>query len=572
MSILNPVWIKPASITKKSLDPLGLDRVSDRLTSNMLVGITSLTTRARYYSFYVWAIKNVNETENIKNFNQFENAFYDRIRAYSLACVAHENNNPDGDHSSIQGKVKSKPKWRNADKNVGVHGFRHLPGNRLGGYGYYYQTSIRRLGLAKKEQVKDVLTPLGAKLAEFFEKEIIDTRYYKEFLGRDAIPKSVLIKYGSKSCVCLICKKNASDRDPLKDIILGMNPEAKNNTYHQRRQDTLVQILYSLDFLNKYSETIDEEVFLDIAYFGQFFSRKKVREIVFPSKIRKTVEKWKLFRSHDYFSYACESLFHIFLELLDIHRSTGLSYSDLMNLLDKSEYVNEISSILNTKLKGSSSKELALNDVLIALVTEVDEKANEFDSRISKNFDSSCNLNSGINEHLLTLKIIDNFGSEEFDYIKSTVWASLVLLLIFARFYWRSKTQDPAWKWLIVNTEGDLSPSYFVYHLGQKLANIKFTMFDYLKWIYNDFVLTQAENIYNQKVGSSLYSRPVSWFHSDGGVYRIDKQHSPRFRNSRFASCLSILSDLSLCKTDGKNHRLTINGKKVLKELGIEVE
>jgi len=571
MSILNPVWIKTASITRKSLDPLGLDRVSDRLTSNMLMGITSMTTRARYYPFYVWAIKNVNETEDIKRFREFENAFFDRARAYSLACVAHENSHTTGNHSNIQGSVKSRPKWRDSDKNVTVHGFRHL-GNPLGGYGYYYQRSIRDLGLAEQEQVRDVLTPLGNKLAEFFEKGISDTKYYKKFIGKDVIPSSVLTKYGSKSCICLLSEKNAPDRDLLRDIILGMNSEAKDDAYHQRRQDTLVQILCAVGFLNNYSEPIDEKVFLNMAYFNQFFWKEKVRKIVFPAKIQEIVEKWKMFRSHDYFSYACESLFHVFLELLDIHRSTGLSLSDLMSLLDKPEFVGEISSLVKINFKGSSPKEIALNDVLIALVNVVGGKPNQFNSKVSRKLDSACNLNSNINEHVLTLKIVENFDSEELDPVRSTVWASLVLLLLYARFYWKYKTQDPAWKWLIINTERDLSPTYLVKEVESKIADIYFTMFDYIKWIYNDFVLTQSINIYNQKGGASLYSRPISWFHPDGGVYRIDKHYSPRFRNSRFDSCLAILSDLGLCKADKKSCGLTLDRKKVLKKLGIEVK
>jgi len=127
MSILDPVWTKPASITKKTLDPLGLDRVSNRLTSDMLRGITALTSRARYYAFYVWDIKNVNESEDIDRFDDFRNAFFDRERAYSLACVGHEasGQNPIGDHSNILGSVKGGPKWRASGDKVNVRGFRH---------------------------------------------------------------------------------------------------------------------------------------------------------------------------------------------------------------------------------------------------------------------------------------------------------------------------------------------------------------------------------------------------------------------------------------------------------------
>lgn len=574
MSILDPVWIKPVSITKKTQDPLGLDRVSNRLTSDMVTGITVLTTRARYYSFYVWVIKNINETENITRFDQFENAFFDRERAYTMACIAHEQSglNPKGDHSNILGSQKGGPKWRDSGAKLNMYGFRHL-GNRLGGYGYYYQASIGNLGMTEQEQIRDVLTPLGRKLAEAFEKAISQTEYYKKFIGKNTIPKSVLNKYGSRCCLCLLCKSGTPDRDILRDIIFGMNPEAQGNKYHQNRQNTLALILYDIYILSQQSELLDDQTFLDIAYFRQFISKRIARNCVFPSQLNGTLERWKMFRSHDYFSYACESLFHAFLETLDIHRTTGLSFSEFIDLVDNVELAKELSSILKAKLNVKSSKDVLVKDVLLQIVYLVTgHRPHTFNSDISREFDSSCNLGSSINEQIFAAKIENHFESEGFNLSKSTVWTSLILLLLYARFYWRSRAKDMSWRWLILRSESDLSPSNLVFQLEHKLSNPNYTIFDFVSWIYKDYVLTQAISIYNQKVGSSLYSRPISWFHSDGKVYRIDRLYKPRFRNSRFYSCLNILDDLGLCRFTGNHCKLTSDGTNLLKKLGITVK
>jgi len=490
-----------------------------------------------------------------------------------MACIAHEQSgsNPKGDHSNIQGSQKGGAKWRESGAKLNMYGFRHL-GNRLGGYGYYYQASIRNLGLTEQEQIRDVLTPLGRKLAEAFEKAILQTEYYRKFIGKDTITKSVLDEYGSRSCLCLLCKRDAPDRDILRDIIFGMNPEAQGNRYHQNRQNTLALILYDIYILSQQSELLDDQTFLDIAYFRQFVSKRTARNCVFPSQVNGILERWKMFRSHDYFSYACESLFHAFLGALDIHRTTGLSFSEFISLVDNAELVKELSSMLEVKLNVKSSKKVLLKDVLLQIVhLATGHKHHKFNSDISREFDSSCNLNSRINEQKLIAKLRNHFDSEEFNLSKSTVWASLVLLLLYLRFYWRSKTKDMSWRLLILRSESDLSTSNLVFQLEHKLSNPNYTMFDFVSWIYKDYILTQAISIYNQKVGSSLYSRPISWFHQDEKAYRVDRAYDPRFRNSRFYSCLTILNDLGLCRFTGNHYELTSDGVNLLMKLGTSV-
>jgi len=540
----------------------------------MLTGITALTMRARYYSFYVWTIKNVNETEKINRLSDFENAFFDRERAYAMACIAHneKSSNPNEDHSNIQGLREAHGKWQESGTTLRLHGFRHL-GNRLGGYGYYYQASVGNLGLTQQEHIKDVLTPLGVRLAEAFEKKVSKTKYFEKFIGKNLIPKSVFHDYGSKACLCLLHGEDASDRDVLREILLGTNEEAKGVAHHKNRQDTLVLVLHVIDKLGKLLKTADEQTFLNIAYFRQFLLKEKAIDYSCPSKLNQALDRWKLFRGHDYFSFTCESLFHIFLESLDINRNKGLSFTQFTSLFDTPEFVQEIASVLRTQIHAKSPKKIILNEILANIVKIDTGSFSELNLETSYEFDQACNLDSTINEQILVDKLIEEFESEELNLEKSVILASLVLLLIFARFYWRSKPAEASWKWLVSQSidrsknKSDLGVSIFVYELERRLSNPEYSLYDFVCWIYEDYIITQAITVYNEKVGASLYNRPISWFHSDGKVYRIDRGYDPRFRNSRFYSCISILNDLGLCTLNEDYYVLTNDGKTMLHRL-----
>ena len=52
-----PRWTKRAVIQGSGRDPLGLSRVSDAFTDLLLPAIITTTNRARYYSFYPWALR-----------------------------------------------------------------------------------------------------------------------------------------------------------------------------------------------------------------------------------------------------------------------------------------------------------------------------------------------------------------------------------------------------------------------------------------------------------------------------------------------------------------------------------
>lgn len=260
-----------------------------------------------------------------------------------------------------------------------------------------------------------------------------------------------------------------------------------------------------------------------------------------------------------------------------MNRHKGLSFSEFVGLFDNTEFIQEISSVLGVDLRAQTPRSVSFLQILSIIMKLEDGKPFDFGS--SKEFDARCNLGLNINEQVLQGKLSDELKSRTFDVSRILALSLLILSYIFARFLWRAEMLENTWKWLIERSKDvthsrekgklilDYGVAIFVYDTKQKLSNTQYSLFDFLSWLYADYVILQEMNIFKEKRGTSIYSRPTSWFSLDQDVYRIERDYEPRFRNSRFNSCISILSDLNLCKQIKDHHTLTSEGESILKEL-----
>ena len=66
-----PQWTRRVAMDGSGRDPLGLSRVSDALTGHLLPDIITTTDRARYYSFYTWAVSDIQALRQAKDVKSF---------------------------------------------------------------------------------------------------------------------------------------------------------------------------------------------------------------------------------------------------------------------------------------------------------------------------------------------------------------------------------------------------------------------------------------------------------------------------------------------------------------------
>lgn len=564
---MDPMWTAAIQETDRTLDPLAMSRMSGRITGRLLSGIITLTRRARYYSFYVWAIYDVNK-KKINTYRQFRKAFYDRERAYMLACLLHQaNSSGTRDHSAILGSIRGKRELSKSQKSIKMK-FQFLA-NKLGGFGYYYNSSISNLGLTDvpESRIKYILTPLGKRVANAFEKSISKTTYFKRYKEKGEIPVSVLNEYGKECCLCNLPFKKALDRGPLREIMFGMVPNLKRKRDRQRRE-TLLLILYETHLVSKYLYPMDAEIFLDSAYFRQFQVDKRIVKSHYPKLFDDVLTKWKIFRAHDYFSYACESFLASFLRTLAKHDKTGLTFKGFINLVKEKPSAETLEKILLREFGSKDLNNIMVKDVIDCFGIET------LNAEASEKFDAICRLSSAINEKRLVDKLVETF-QERFELGCSMMFGFALLVLLYVRFYYLYKKVDKYWLWLFkIQREGDrptdLTLTKFVPALEKKLQQERFSITDFLRWFMKEYVINQAKEVYWEK-SLATYGKPRSWFYVEGGVYRKERDYNPKFRSSRFESAFTIAKDLGLCKFNGRLTELTPDGIDMLRRFGVRV-
>jgi len=531
--MLDPVWNKPIEESDRALDPLGMNRVTDRLLNDLLSGITTLTRRARYYSFYTWLIGKLSKDPSINTVSDFKRNFYDAERIFMLACLAHEEKSGDHEnHKSIFGSDKGRRIWKETGRNIDLN-FRYF-GNKLGGYGQAYQGSLTNIGLV--ETTDDALyerpTDIGKLVSREFDK-LINKTDFLNFSKKKSIKKGTLLKIGNNICLCRLKDKDSSDREILKSIFFGLSPNFEKNPTIKLRKESLFLILFVIDNLSKYKINITDQYFLDSCYFNEVNDKNEIVDISIPDSINETKIYWKIFRSNDYFSFSLESD----ESLIQFCKVSGISvsYKELLNmpLIDVINFLSEINGIKNFNQNPVQS---------------------------SKLFDENSKMNSIFNEHKVTNAIELGLHSDKFNHYEVLGSWSALMLAVYMRFYWMRK--DKKWVWLIRHTYGDISSARIIEEIEIHIRNKSFSFENFLDWLIKEYVIKRANEVFLGKYSSE--SRPKSFFHQEGKFYKQDREYFAGYRNTRFNSVITILEDLGLVDSFGTYYKIKDNAKKLM--------
>jgi hypothetical protein len=167
-----PDWNRPGSFSA-GRDPLGLQAASVRLYTGLLPGLTNVTNRLRYFSFYCWVVRQFELKKHSLNEERWR-IFIRRAEAvYALACRI-------GNSSAATGMAGSA--W--ADKHIEIDDdfdFRKwtdCPGEEdqylkapRGNFGQFYVASMQQMGflITTPDRVQIVTPDHGLDLAQAFE-------------------------------------------------------------------------------------------------------------------------------------------------------------------------------------------------------------------------------------------------------------------------------------------------------------------------------------------------------------------------------------------------------------------
>lgn len=244
-----PAWTELGQ--DAGLDPLAMQRATELVFQNLLVGISTITLRARYYSLFAWMLEAYAREIGVPIEKEFR-VFHRRTALlYALVC---QNT---GHESGVSGSLWSYRALEEASQRDGVIDFaagadpdapteeRYLR-NKAGTFRGIYSNQMADLGillLGDDDNPVPVCTEQGARLVDAFEKE--NRVLLADFLSIIERGNVSLSELGALSPLQLSSIEPAGDEnEQLVQLFFGETDNAEETD--ERRASTLRALLASV--------------------------------------------------------------------------------------------------------------------------------------------------------------------------------------------------------------------------------------------------------------------------------------------------------------------------------------
>lgn len=552
-------------------DPLGLGlRGSARLASRLLFCITSITPRARYFSFIPWCI---HDWQIRERGNSFAFGLHDAIalreKALTLGCIAYHEGNPC-DGGALVGSEKAA-KW--FEKGQPEADLRRLHFAKNPAISAYFN-SLVNLGIFETEDDKVVdsdeeldeteltfdkleLSPIGKQLAEQYDSlvgRLASVRNVSTLQRRCTV--SSLSQWGKLGGLCELSDPDALDRKLLQDIFFArISLKGESN---QVRRQSLLLIIELCRQLSKDNWILNEAAFASAVYFGEIVSEDGQKiTISWPASLSDIAARWRMFYFHHYMSVALEGMFAWLVTHASQQGLAGVSVEELASRLNGVSVPKAMAELLEIKLSGSFGQ-LTPKDVLGQYIG-----SQELDAEASKLLDAALRPSASVSEDKLE-DLIRNLTE-----LQSPTGLAIPLLLLsttLARFTRWEGTAIGNWIASASNDPYlDLLPPVLTKGLNRRFGQWwNCTWRELAEFVLSRYVLQQHQSMSYEK--TKLGDRCL--LQVDGRKIISNATYDKiGMGNPRFRSAVQILKDLGLLikQKDGVTV-LTKEGKALLQE------
>ena len=537
-------------------DPLGLNlRVSARLAAELFHCITSITPRARYYSFFPWAFQDYADNEHAKSGDRGRvQGVLSREKAMVLGAVMHHEGGPCRD-GSLGGSDKAIELTKTGPSSYELASWKHLKAAE-GQFGAAYKASLINLGLFQTE-TKDVddevdavsgeldenmksvevmeLSPLGKRLASAYRDAVVGSRYVAEHFTRlNRLTADVLSEFGSVAGLCEILTEGAQDRDVLRNVFFTRY-EDMTHRGHQRRRMSLLLLLDCIGQCQQAAVAFGHDAFSDICYFEALVDEDD-QVISAPSApaLKDIHQRWRVFYTQHYLAVALQSMLIACVRALR-GKTGGTSFDALVEVLNPPGMDIRFRECFDRSLPQDF---FALTARQTLAVCEVEEQDGEF--RLNP-------IDGLYSERRLEGLLIEAEANDA----ACIALATMLLYQVVVRY--EERMQPPLNNWYkqqVHNDLGDISLPGMLQFLRSEFGDtwLDRTNGELLKRILSRFVIRQHERMsYERGFGGGA---PL--FNIDGATIigtGVDFTHPSAF-NGRLASALQILVDLGLIVRD----------------------
>lgn len=543
----DPHWTEIEYKRGGGRDFLGVETLSEAILSDLLPGINNQTRRARYYSFWAWVLRDFILDPDAKH---TQAGFYAWLRqredALILAYLAH------GCGGGAAGTEQGNRVWGGGEANSYPLDWKSLLSVDGGGYQLYYRGALQEMNIISRNEDSphDSLTKtVGLGLADAYAESVTGTHYVCQYLDATRLRKADIEDFAQQGCLCQV-SQHEEERRRLIDAFFRFDTPDR---FALRR---LASLCLFLDIIGQSNgQPLYEAAFRGALYVWSF---KDHHAYLPEGNLLNPAQHWRVFQLRQYYVFAIESLWSLFLDRVGIEALSGEEY--LTWLLDEWDLA-ALAEEFNIVLPLADARELKLSALYEAVRDALPSGALD---------PGPVALQTDLNERTLTWHI-----RRERSSLNAQVRAGRALLML-ALIYWRCQPwrSGPGWKYASDRYgAGRLPIESYLRHVGRAFQE-GWTLARWLGWFHHRYLWLQHRRVVLEKLISRRQETAKFEVIEDTGA-NGDQTRTPRFRGigtdepkmnaPRFPSALGIMTDLGLVEPIQDNgYRLRPDGAALL--------
>ncbi|MDM8554222.1 hypothetical protein QUF75_05780 [Desulfococcaceae bacterium HSG7] len=340
-------WVKqPKSAI--GLDHLGSQAPCINLYGRLLPGITNVTDRARYYSFYPWFFWAFEQNYQSIKWEEIVSRYRKADCLFTLIAARHANQTDQNDENhgiAMIGRntlVNALNKLETEEKPLLLSTYatresdtpdRYFK-NKLGGLGQYYIGTFKDLGLLDGNSRSGIkyTKQRAVEIAETFDSGV-DRKLFFDAIDNDKVSTETLDALAS------FCPCHLSEATSEKAILIDLFFDRKNiyGDEGNRRRLTLCMLLSLIEQLEQINpqspDILDHFLFRNAVYSGYLNTETRW---ALPEILESIRKDWAIYQRNELLSISLQSIFWIALRILSESETIYPSSEAFINHLCRS--------------------------------------------------------------------------------------------------------------------------------------------------------------------------------------------------------------------------------------------
>lgn len=545
-------WLSPPR-SIKGQDQLGSQAPCEMTYSQLLPGITNVTERARYFSFYTWVtwsfdhrLKDLGPEDYVEHFRRAD-CLYTLIAAHEAT-----SSNYQRPAERMVGRLKLSPAIGKLKEDGGLrlsdyatqkdNGSRYFQ-NELGGLGQYYAGPLMELGLCKRASSGPWIQyskTFGNALAEAFQDGLPSAEFW-DAVEEDLITAETLTRLYDFAPRRIV--NGSSEHLQLLDILLERHQtseETKSNTSTAERRKTFGLILHLAEEISGIEGASLHEWIFRPAVYASALPGGTIWNV--PPLLQQTRNLWALYERNDLLSIGCQAIFCACLFTLESEAGDGRDYGS----------VEAFARSYSTALVSDAALASLDAETFGALV----ERVEQFGPAIE-------DFENPLHEFQLEMQLHNLWRSTS--DMKALISGAVRLLGTLAA----RESYFPAGYGNLAIASANLSPypinleSFGARAVRWRSMSLADTLRDLIEWVLNAHLSVALRKL-AQTRSSSFHLRPT-----EHGLQVANGIPDPARTLPRLTQAMRILEDLCALEEIGEDHLIKVTplGKQLLEEI-----